>query len=187
MKCCSLMRLIVKVSLRAFFFIILLGLVYKVQACKCPTIKISREADKAYDIIIGGVVSEAESVLSCSNYGPDVAFEVDVEFSYKNKLSNKVTIYGGQGGGGCGGILHKGNRYLIVVHKCEQGYYTTMCSDNAFLSNASRQIEFLNDRFHKDYQHFEIDFLIPTTLLILIVLIGAGYTTFQFYRKRMKW
>lgn len=63
-------------------------------------------------------------------------------FPYKGKLAGTTTILGGKGGGDCGGIFEVGKEYLIVVFKCDKGYYTYLCSDNALKSNASTQNHF---------------------------------------------
>ncbi|RAV99966.1 hypothetical protein [Pseudochryseolinea flava] len=152
-------------------------------ACTCPTRSIDKDADKAYDIVVGRVISATSKTLECSDYVPDVAFEFEVEFSYKEEVSDRITIFGGQGGGSCGGILHENYEYLVVVYKCDGGLYTTMCNDNAFLENASTQIEFLNEHFGKNYKASNFSFLTGTFLLSLVVIAGAGLTTFNYYRK----
>jgi hypothetical protein len=153
------------------------------HACKCPTRSIDKDVDKAFDIVVGRVISASEKKLECSDYGPDVAFEFEVEFSFKGQLSKRVTIFGGQGGGSCGGILHENYDYLVVVHKCDGRRYTTMCSDNAFLEKASNQINFLNGHFNTDYRISNFSFLTGTTWLLLAVLAGAALITFNYYKK----
>jgi hypothetical protein len=152
-------------------------------ACKCPTRSIDKEADKAYDIVIGKVVSATPEKLSCSEYGPDVLFEFEVEFSYKGQLKGKTKIFGGQGGGSCGGILDENHNYLVVVYECDNGFFTTMCSDNAFVENASRQIKFLNGHFDKEYRISNFAFLTGIALIILILLSTGGLMTFNYYKK----
>jgi hypothetical protein len=121
--------------------------------------------------------------LLCAHYGPDVSFEFEVEYSYKGKLNGRVQIFGGQGGGSCGGILWESYDYLVVVHKCDDGLYTTMCSDNAYLERASNQIKFLNKHFGKNYRISGFNFLTGMILISLIVLAAAGFITFNYYKE----
>ena len=158
------------------------GIGNQLLACKCPTISIDKEADKAYDIVIGRVVSAKPGKLLCP-YGADVSFEFEVEYSYKGKLNGRVQLFGGQGGGSCGGILWENYDYLVVVHKCDDGLYTTMCSDNAYLEHASNQINFLNKHFGKNYRISGLNFLIGMILISLLVLAGAGFIAFNYYKK----
>jgi len=155
-------------------------------ACKCPTRSIDKDADKAYDIVVGRVISATPETFECSAYGPDVAFEFEVEFSYKGEVGDRIIIFGGQGGGSCGGILRENYDYLVVLYKCDGGLYTTMCNDNAFLENASSQIEFLNGHFGKNYIASNFSFLLGTILVSLVIVAGAGIITFNYYRKVRK-
>jgi hypothetical protein len=159
------------------------GIGNQLLACQCPTISIGKEADKAYDIVIGRVVSAKPGELLCSQYGPDVSFEFEVEYSYKGKLNGRVQLFGGQGGGSCGGILWENYDYLVVVHKCDDGLYTTMCSDNAYLERASNQIKFLNEHFGKNYRISNFNFLTGIILISLLALAAAGLISFNYYKK----
>ena len=67
------------------------------HACKCPTIAIEKEADRAYDIVVGRVVSGQPEELLCNDYGADFLFEFEVEFSYKGQLAGRTRIFAGQG------------------------------------------------------------------------------------------
>jgi hypothetical protein len=129
---------------------------------------------------------ERVETLSCTNLGVDYSHDVDIDFSYKGKLTGINKFLGGKGGGGCGGIFNKGDEYVIVVYKCDDGLYTYMCSDNEFLSNAKHQVEFLNTYFKKDYQLLKPEFFLPAILLTLIILSAAGLVAFNYYKKRLR-
>jgi hypothetical protein len=107
-----------------------------------------------------------------------------VKFSYKGKLDAMTTIFGGKGGGDCGAIFEPGNEYLIVVYKCDKGYYTYLCSDNALKSIASEQVKFLNGHFKKDYQIGESNFLIQLILFVLILV--PGLLILNLYKRRLR-
>lgn len=153
-------------------------------SCKCGPMRIQKEVDTAFDIIVGKVISEKADTLTC-NYFVDYSYDIEIEFSYKEQLTGLVTIYGGKGGGTCGAIFEKQNEYIIVVRKCEHGLYTFLCSDNPLTSDAKNQIEFLNQYFNKDFKLLKVEFLIPITILSLIVLLAIGVVTFSFYKRRM--
>lgn len=170
-------------ALQRVLTVILVVIAIDSHACLCPKRSIVKDVDKAYDIVVGRVISARSQSLECSNYGPDVAFEFEVQFSFKEQTSNRITIFGGQGDGSCGGILLENYEYLVVVYKCDGGLYTTMCNDNAFLENASSQIEFLNRHFNKDYPIPNINFLMVTVLMVLVLLAGAGLITFNYYKR----
>jgi len=157
----------------------------QVMACKCGPVRIEKEVDKAYDILIGKIISEKEETLSCSVEYADYSYEADIELSYKGKLSGATKFFGGKGGGSCGGIFHKGYEYLIVIYKCDNGLYTFMCSDYAFVDHASTQVKFLNEHFKKDYKLLRIEFMLPAMGLTLIVLLVGGFLTFNYYKKRL--
>jgi hypothetical protein len=156
-----------------------------VLACKCGQVGIEREVDKAYDIVIGKIVLEKEDTLSCGGYGLDYSYNVDVQFSYKEQIKGVTKIFGGKGGGGCGGIFQNGKEYLIVIYKCEQGLYTYMCSDHASLDDAKYQVTFLNAHFKKDYPLLKFEFLMPAIALILLFLAASGIVTFNYYKRRL--
>ena len=70
-------------------------------------------------------------------------------------------------------------KYLPI----DDGLYTTMCSNNAYLEHASNQINFLNKHFGKNYRISGLNFLIGMILISLLVLAGAGFIAFNYYKK----
>lgn len=167
-----------------FAWILLITCYGKVYPCKCGPVGIHKEVDTAFDIIVGKVVDERADTLTC-NYLVDYSYDVEFEFSYKGQLTGLTTIFGGKGRGTCGAIFEKGKEYLIVVRKCERGLYTFLCSDNQLTSDAKTQIEFLNRHFKKDLKLLKVKFLLPVTILSLIVLAAIGLVTFNFYKRRL--
>lgn len=146
--------------------------------------RIEKEIDSAYDFIIGKVISEKMDTLTCS-YSLDYSYEFEIGFSYKGQLTGRTTIFGGKGTGTCGAIFEKGKEYLIVVHKCDKGLYTFLCSDNQLTADASTQVGFLNEHFGKSYKLLKFGFLIPIIILTLTVLTATGLLTFNHYKKRL--
>lgn len=165
-------------------------------ACKCPDQSIDREVDKAYDIVVGKVTSEKAKWVTCRYPEGDNDYEfttsylytLQTDFSYKGNLSGTQVIQGGKGQGDCGAIFEVGKEYLIVVHKCDKGLYTYLCSDNAILSEASSQVGFLNTYFDESYEieskgGNEMVLLIAVVAILALALIVFGIYTSHFRRK----
>ncbi len=102
------------------------------RGCSCRPISIKYEADSAYDILIGKIISEREEAVQCEyqrknqkyDWYTSYIYKLDVNFSYKEKMKDQVEIFGGKGYGDCGAIFEAGESYLIVIHKCNKGYFT---------------------------------------------------------------
>lgn len=164
-------------------------------ACKCPSQSIDREVGKAYDIVIGKVTSEKEEWVSCrysegggsGEFLTSYLYKLQTEFSYKGKLNGTQVIQGGKYQGNCGAVFEVGKEYLIVVHKCDKGLFTFLCSDNVVLSDASAQVGFLNTYFAKDYEiksnGDELVLLITVVAVLALALIVFGVFTSRYKRK----
>jgi hypothetical protein len=120
------------------------------KACKCGPVSLSR-SDKAYDIVIGNVISEKELRVQCDHHSAEVAYSVNVKFSYKENTSGEIIVFGGKGWGECGAIFEEGKSYILVLRECGGKYFTLYCDDNAWLPFADNSIIFLNERYHKNY------------------------------------
>src|SRR5690349_14363437 len=108
----------------------------KLYACNCGGRSIDHDVDRAFDIVVGRIIAEKEQSLSCLATFGDHSYEeynsysysVMIDHSYKGNFSNIAEIHGGKGHGDCGAILTVGYSYLIVVFKCDKGYYTYLCA-----------------------------------------------------------
>lgn len=165
-------------------------------ACKCPDQSIDREVDKAYDIVVGKVTSEKSEWVTCSypegnndyEFTTSYLYTIQTDFSYKGNLSGTQVIQGGKGQGDCGEIFEVGKEYLIVVHKCDKGLYTYLCSDNAVIAEASSQVSFLNTYFGENYEieskgDNEKVLLIAVVAILALALIVFGFYMSHFRRK----
>lgn len=164
----------------------------KANACKCAPVGLEYDVEHAYDIIVGKIKAEKEQSITCmaqvrggsrEKYN-SYKFLVEIDYSYKNQLAHEVEIHGGKGWGDCGAIFEPGYNYLIVVFKCDKGYYTQLCSDNAYLPYASCQLNYLNEYFNVNYHPVKLSFIIFVSLLCLPVLMSSMWITFNFYRYR---
>lgn len=164
-------------------FLLLISASHFSYACKCSQINVTRDLNRAYDFVIAKIISENPDTTSC-NYVMDYLYEVEIEFSFKDQLTGTQKIYGGKGGGTCGSILEKDREYLIVVFKCNQGYYSTMCSATDALVNSSSQIEILNSHFGKNYQDPLLSFIVNIAVISILLLAFAGIGVLTFYKKR---
>jgi hypothetical protein len=182
----------VKINISILALMLTCGFSHQAYSCTCGHLDIEKEVGRAYDIVVGKIVSERADEIVCeyslNNKTYDsytsIAYGLAVEFSYKGKLNATTTILGGKGGGDCGGIFHPGNEYLIVVYECDKGYYTFLCSDNALKSEASTQVEFLNVHFEKNYQIDNSNFSIGIILFVLILILISGLLTVNFFKRR---
>ena len=178
------------------FIIAFLVISNRGYACKCPDQSIDKEVDKAYDILVGKVTSEKAEWVTCSYPEGDNDYEfttsylytLQTDFSYKGNLIGTQVIQGGKGQGDCGAIFEVGKEYLIVVHRCDKGLYTYLCSDNAVLSEASSQVSFLNTYFGKNYEiesknGDQMVLLIAVVTVLALALIVFGFYTNHFRRK----
>src|SRR5687768_13476516 len=166
------------------------GSFHPAHSCTCGQVGIEKDVGRAFDIVVGKIVSEradADEVVceySSNNKTYEsftsFAYSFETEFSYKGKLKGTTTILGGKGGGDCGGIFEIGKEYLIVVFKCDKGYYTSLCSDNDLKSNASTQITFLNEHFKEDYEINESNVSIPAILLVSILISVSVWLALNF-------
>jgi hypothetical protein len=166
----------------------------KTIACKCPSLGIEADVERAYDIIVGKIKGEKEQSITCLSQTKGRRHEqynsykyyVEVGYSYKNQLAGEVEIHGGKGLGDCGATFAPGYNYLIVVFKCDKGYYTYRCSDNAFLPNASWQLNYLNKYFNVNYQPVKASIVIFIALLCLAIMLSSAIITFKFYKYRSR-
>ena len=180
------------INLSILTLILTCGSFLQAYPCTCGRVSIEKEVGKAFDIVVGKVVSERADEILCEyslnnktyDFSTTFAYSLAVEFSYKGKLNATTTILGGKGGGDCGGIFHPGNEYLIVVYECDKGYYTYLCSDNALKFEASPQVEFLNAHFKKNYQIDKSNFSIGIILFVLILILISGLLTVNFFKRR---
>jgi hypothetical protein len=152
------------------------------------------ETESAFDIVIGRIVSEKEKDVT-NQYSKDghtydfstsYAYGLDVQFSYKGQLKNRIEILGGKGLGDCGAIFEKGKEYLIVIHRGNRGYYTFLCSDNSSLANASSQINYLNKHFQKAYPSLDFRFLVLMVVLALLIALSSIIIVFKYYKHRSR-
>ncbi|HTJ49476.1 MAG TPA: hypothetical protein VL443_08500 [Cyclobacteriaceae bacterium] len=179
---------------KTFILTLLMIVSIEVYSCSCGHVSISREADKAYDFVIGKITDEREDSVTCfyehegklhENY-TTYSYSLDVEFSYKGKLCDVENILGSKYGGNCGGYFEKDKTYLITIYKCDRGYYTFMCSNNALLSESRYEITYLNKYFHKNYQLLKLEFLIPVVLLSLLVISTSAIIVFRYFKYRTR-
>lgn len=172
--------------------IVTCGSFVQAYSCTCGRLGIEKEVGKAFDIVVGKIVSERADEIVCEYSLNNKTYEsftsfgysLETEFSYKGKLKGTTTVLGGKGGGDCGGIFEIGKEYLIVVFKCDKGYYTYLCSDNALKFEASPQVEFLNAHFQKNYQIDESSFLICMILFVVIIIFISGFLTVNLFKRR---
>ncbi len=183
-----------KNTVTILFLVVFLTFCHQSYACSCPSLSIDREVEKAYDIVIGKITSEKNEWVSCMypegakeyEFTTSYTYTLQTEFSYKGKLSGTHTIRGGKGKGDCGAILDVGKEYVIVVQNGDRGLFSTLCSDNAVISEASSQLEFLNTYFGKDYNIKKGDNNEMDTLLIIVAILTLILIVFGFYTSRKK-
>jgi hypothetical protein len=181
----------VKINISILAITLTCGSFHQAQSCSCGHVGIEKEVGRAFDIVVGKIVSERTDEIACEyslnnktyESFTSFAYSFETEFSYKGKLEGTTTILGGKGGGDCGGIFEIGKAYLIVVFKCEKGYYTYLCSDNELKSKASTQITFLNEHFKEVYEINASNVSIPA-ILFASILISVAVLLALIFRKR---
>lgn len=183
-----------KINISILALMLTCGSFHPAQSCTCGHVGIEKDVGRAFDIVVGKIVSERANAdeIVCEYSSNNKTYEsftsfsysFETEFSYKGKLKGTTTILGGKGGGDCGGIFEIGKEYLIVVFKCDKGYYTSLCSDNELKSKASKQITFLNEHFKKDYDINGSNISIPAILFASILISVSVLLALNFRKRR---
>jgi hypothetical protein len=119
---------IVNINILILALMLICGSIHQAYSCTCGHVGIEKEVERAFDIVVGKIVSERADDIVCEyslnnktyESFTSFAYSLESEFSYKGKLEGITTILGGKGGGDCGGIFEVEKEYLIVVFKCDK-------------------------------------------------------------------